>query len=61
MELRFILEHAEASVETARKMFNAGDRERAIYLLENLGDWITQRIVEGVTEPPNIDVKPTKP
>ncbi len=61
MELRFILEHAEASIAAARKLFNTSDRDRCIEILEDLGNYITGRIKVGVIEPPNIDVKPAEP
>lgn len=61
MELRFILEHAEAEIATSRKLYNDGDRERCIVMLEDLGKFIINRIWEGVLEPPNIDVKPAEP
>lgn len=61
MELRFILEHAEASVLTARQRFIDGDRERCEVMLEELGEWLTKRIEEGVLQQPNIDVKPAEP
>jgi len=61
MELRFILEHAEASVVTARKMFYAEDRDRCSFMLESLGEWLKDRFEEGVLASPNIDVKPAEP
>lgn len=61
MELRFIVEHTDNTVETAKKLYYAGDREMCILLLEELGSYLTIQIAEGVLAPPNIDVKPEKP
>lgn len=61
MELRFIVEHAEAEIATASKLFRSGDRTRSQNMLEDLARFLLERIEEGVTEPPNIDVKPAEP
>jgi len=61
MELRFVIEHVQASVKTAEKLRNSGDRERSITMLEDLGKYLTERIREGILTPPNIDVKPAEP
>lgn len=61
MEMRFIVEHAEAEIATASKLFRSGDRTRSMSMLEDLGKYLTERIEEGVLQPPNIDVKPAEP
>lgn len=61
MELRFIVEHAEASIETASKLYRLGDRTRSKAMLEDLGKFLMERLEEGVNETPNIDVKPAEP
>lgn len=61
MEMRFILEHVEATVLSARKSFDNGDRDRCSFVLEDLGEWLVQRFEEGVLEGPNIDIKPEEP
>lgn len=61
MELRFILEHAEDTLATARKMFWAKDWNLCQHLLEQLGSYLVQQIANGVDVPPNIDVKPPEP
>lgn len=59
MELRFVLEHAEAELAVARKMFYAGDRDRCEAILDDLGTYIRHARAEGYLAPPNIDVRPT--
>lgn len=61
MELRFIVEHAKASVDTASKLFSMGDRDRCEVLLEDLGIYLTKQFKDGVKAPPNIDLKPNVP
>lgn len=61
MELRFVLEQAEAEVATARKMFFAGDRDMCTSLLEGLTRYLIQAFNEGIEPTPNIDVKPPEP
>ena len=61
MELRFILEYAEATVLASRKSFDNQDRERCAFVLENLGGYLDDRFEEGILQEPNIDVKPAEP
>lgn len=61
MEMRFAMEHAEAEIATARKLFGAGDRERCALILEALGSYLEKATADGFLLPPNIDVKPDEP
>lgn len=61
MELRFIIEHAKATIATVDKLRLSGDRVRSIAMLEELGNYINERFREGVLVEPNIDVKPAEP
>ena len=61
MEFRHILDHAEAEIATARKMFRTGDKSRSVVMIAELGRFITEQIAAGVQETTSIDQKPPEP